>query len=268
MGMTNQFRFNPYDSVTAKVFVNQANLTLSGSFGQFRTAPIMNEVPVDQSEFRTVSCVSSFTPSDATPEITPRVRNVSLSSGSSQSEYPTHAIQSQPKRSAKPRVPQGTLHRTLRGQVTFVPYPTQSISKPEPAVPKHAMSRVFIGQLPYQVTDMQLDWLCQTFGDGANCYFPERIMKHDAQRGTKMPTGCIHAYCDPQAADFLMAGIHKRLLIDDTGVWYAQNQKEQEVLTNYTQAMKKDRSLRIHNRPYDTVVVQFATSRYMPSQKA
>ena len=64
-----------------------------------------------------------------------------------------------------------------------------------------------------------------------------------------------------------MTGLHKRLLVDDTGVWYASNKEEQEVLDEYTRAMKKDRSLRFRDRPYDTVVTQFATSRFMPARQ-
>lgn len=165
------------------------------------------------------------------------------------------------------RLPRGTLHRSMKNKVTFVPYPEEPFHKPEPLVPRESMVRLFLGQLPYQVTDMQLDWLCYTFGRGTAVYFPERITKHDERRGTKLPTGCIHAYCESEIAADLMAGLHKRLLIDDTGVWYAQTAEEQEVLDRYTQAMKKDRSLRFHNRPYDTVVTQHATSRYMPHKQ-
>ena len=161
-------------------------------------------------------------------------------------------------------LPQDTLHTPLAGKVSFTPYPKKEFYRPPEPMPKDAMARVFIGQLPYQVTNMQLNWLCHTFGRGACVYFPERITKHDASK-TKIPTGCIHAYCDPSVVGDLMAGMHKRLLIDDTGVWCAKSAAEQEALTEYCLAMKKDRSCRYHNRPYDTVVAQLATSRYRSS---
>ena len=161
-------------------------------------------------------------------------------------------------------LPEDTLHVALEGKVSFMPYPTEKFYVEPAPLPKEAMARIFVGQLPYQVTDMQLNWLCHTFGRGAAVYFPERIVKHDQLRGVKLPTGCIHAYCDPEVVSDLMCGMHKRLLIDDTGVWYANTAKEQEALTEYTQAMKKDRSLRPVNRPYDTVVAQHATSTYVP----
>jgi hypothetical protein len=148
--------------------------------------------------------------------------------------------------------------------VTFISYPTEKFVAPPPVVTKKEMARVFIGQLPYQVTDMQLDWLCYTFGHGGGVYFPERIMKRDDQRGGKVPTGCIHAYCDPEILADLENGMHKRILIDDTGVWFAQTEQEAAALNEYCGMLKVDRRLRFPHRPYDTVVVQFATSSYVP----
>lgn len=162
-------------------------------------------------------------------------------------------------------LPEDTLHTQMANLVSFLPYPEQEFQACAPALPKEAMSRVFLGQLPYAVTDMQLQWLCSTFGNGASIHHAERIVKHDTGKtGAKIPTGCIHAYCHPDQVDALMNGMHKRLLIDDTGVWYAQSDAELDALCSYTATMKKDRSKRPHNRPYDTVVAQLATSTYVP----
>jgi len=159
-------------------------------------------------------------------------------------------------------LPAGTLHSKLEGLVSFVPYPTTHFAAPLPAVPKEGMVRMFIGQLPYQVTDMQLEWLCYTFGHGGAVYFSERIMKWDESRGAKIPSGCIHAYGDPDIMNGLILGMHKRILVDDTGVWYAQTPEETEILNSYCHELKVDKRLRFQNRPYDTVVVQYATSSY------
>lgn len=162
-------------------------------------------------------------------------------------------------------LPADTLHTQMANKVSFLPYPDEEFYAPAPTLPKEQMSRVFIGQLPYAVTDMQLQWLCSTFGNGVTVHHAERIVKHDTGKtGAKIPTGCIHAYCHPDQVEGLMNGMHKRLLIDDTGVWYAQNDSELEALCAYTSTMKKDRSKRPHNRPYDTVVAQLATSTYVP----
>jgi hypothetical protein len=158
--------------------------------------------------------------------------------------------------------PMGTRHTAaLWGRVSFVPYPTEPFYA-TPA-PEDDMVRVFIGQLPYFVTDMQLSWLCATFGGGHVVAYPERIMKRQPN-GDRLPTGCIHAYASVYAVEAMATGMHKRMLVDDTGVWHAQTAAEFDVLSSYVASMKADKSLRVPNRPYDSVVVQLATSTYVP----
>ena len=173
-------------------------------------------------------------------------------------------------------VPPGTLHAcALFGTVPFVPYPTKEFVQAENAAMMRGgadegeleLVRVFVGQLPYFVTDMQLAWLCHTFGGGTAVVFPERIMKRQAC-GERLPTGCIHAFCTAAAAEALVEGMHKHLLIDDTGVWVARGKAEQAVLEAYVAAMKRDRTLRVPHRPYDSVVVQLATSTFVPHSLA
>jgi hypothetical protein len=161
-------------------------------------------------------------------------------------------------------LPEGTLHLELWGRVPFVPYPSTEFVAPPPPMPKSDMVRVFLGQLPYQVTDMQLQWLCYMFGNGGAVYFPERIMKRDEKKDMRLPTGCIHAYCDPAILEALALGMHKKILVDDTGVWVAQDDFQQQELRDYSAFLKADPRRRVPNRPYDTVVVQTATSTYHP----
>lgn len=174
------------------------------------------------------------------------------------------------------QLPEGTLHVARLGpcaaNVGFVPYPTCEFYAPPPVMQKADMVRVFIGQLPYRVTDMQLNWLTNTLA-GITVCFPERIMKrqdertnrhHGAPMGSKLPTGCIHAYCDPRVAASLMALMHKRVLVDDTGVWYARTEAEEAALNVYCSELKADRRKRPFNRPYDTTVVQYASSTFVP----
>jgi hypothetical protein len=159
--------------------------------------------------------------------------------------------------------PMGTRHMALWGQVSFVPYPTERFIPSPPAENRETLVRVFVGQLPYQVTDQQLAWLCYTFGGGAVVAHPERIMKRQPN-GERLPTGCIHAYTTMSQVEAMAEGMHKRMLVDDTGVWHAQTVEEFEVLSRYVSAMKTDKSLRAPNRPYDSVVVQLATSTFVP----
>jgi len=160
--------------------------------------------------------------------------------------------------------PEGTRHTNLWGRVSFVPYPAYGFNVPTPAVEDEStLVRTFIGQLPYFVTDMQLAWLCHTFGGGAAVMYPERIMKRQPS-GERLPTGCIHAYATPEAVEAMAAGMHKRMLVDDTGVWHAQTHEEFEVLKSYIGVMKVNKSARVPNRPYDSVVVQLAVSTFVP----
>jgi hypothetical protein len=159
------------------------------------------------------------------------------------------------------RPPAGTLHPSLWGRVSFVPYPTAAFRPPTPPAEGAELVRVFFGQLPYFVTDEQLSWLCYTFGDGSAVAFIERITKKQSN-GERLPTGCVHAYATPAAVYAMEALMHKLMLIDDTGVWHAQSDEEYYALKAYVGAMKADRSKRVQGRPYDSVVVQLATSTY------
>jgi hypothetical protein len=125
--------------------------------------------------------------------------------------------------------------------------------------------RVFVGQLPYFVTDMQLAWLCYTFGGGHQVINAERITKRQAC-GERLPTGCVHAACSARAADEIPELMTGHLLVDDTGVWCATTAEERAELGSYVAAMKQDKALRAPHRPYDTVVVQLARSVYRPNK--
>jgi hypothetical protein len=161
--------------------------------------------------------------------------------------------------------PPGTCHSSLWGAVSFVPYPTEEFyPRAESARPgngKHV--RIFIGQLPYQATDMQVDWLCDTCGDGSVVRYQERITKRQ-ESGERLPTGCIHALATEEDAAALIEGLHKRTLVDDTGVWYACTPTEVSALREYTERLKREPRLRVHGRPYDSVVVQHAASAHVP----
>jgi hypothetical protein len=154
--------------------------------------------------------------------------------------------------------PHGTLHPSLWGRVTFVPYPTTSFRSPIPPPPdSEHLKKVFVGQLPYFITEMQLAWMSYVFG-GQVLAHPEPIKKRRPDTGELHPTGCVYGYTTQQGFDALVHALHKRTLVDDTGVWHAQTATEFAALSQYVVAMKNDRSLRAQHRPYDTVVVQLA----------
>jgi hypothetical protein len=153
-----------------------------------------------------------------------------------------------------------TLHKPLIGHVSFVPYPKTEVAFANNSAvnsntdPQEPTQRIFIGQLPYGITEMQLQWMTQLFGGGVFLLDPEVIIKNNKK------TGCIHARVKDSQLKALVAGMHKRILVDDSGVWVGRTPQEIQILTQYVAELKADPKKRYPDRPYDTVVVQNATS--------
>ena len=160
-------------------------------------------------------------------------------------------------------LPEGTLHTLLNGSTCFVPYPSEQFTKDKTPMPRNLV-RLFVGQVPYDVSDMQLDWMAYVFCNQATIYSVERIVKRDKQTGRRLPGGCLHMYCTPEDAEALIAGLSKRLLIDDTGVWYARDEYEQDALDDYCAQLRSGTLPKFQERPYDSVVVEPAHSTYVP----
>jgi len=152
-----------------------------------------------------------------------------------------------------------TLHGALHGHVSFLPFPTESFAIPQTSCPREKMTRLFIGQLPYDFTDMELSWLVFHVCGGHAVFHIERIVRWRAGR---KPSGCVHAYCFPADADALLVGLNDRLLFDDTGVWVSRNETEMRHLGRYCAAMKADPTLRPTQCPSQPVTAQLATSDY------
>jgi len=180
--------------------------------------------------------------------------------------YPEYDAPMVTETEAPAEPPVHTLHQALWNRVSFVPYPTEEFFAPVEAMPAHGESlvRAFIGQLPYFVTEMEFAWMCYYFG-GHVVVNSERIMKRQGTSGNRLPTGCIHGFATVEAVQEMSARMHKRMLIDDTGVWYAQTEEELRELNHYVAVMKVDKRMRVQGRPYDTVVVQLATSTFVPA---
>jgi hypothetical protein len=161
--------------------------------------------------------------------------------------------------------PQYTLHTQLCGRMNFALYPKVAFESLEPTLPKHQLVRMFIGQLPYNVTEMQLAWILYTFGAGANMYHFERITKTDHSKGgIKVPTGCFHCHLEAEQVAPLLKFLNDRLLVDDTGIWVTDTAEERSLLARYCHGMKLDKTRRFQGRPYGTVVAQVATSTFDP----
>lgn len=157
------------------------------------------------------------------------------------------------------------LHTELEGRVRFVPYPAEGVEVPATTAPREKLARLFIGQLPYGVTDMQLAWLCCVVADQRPVFNIERIIKWN---NGHQPKGCVHAYCNQEDADYLIATLNRRVLVDDVGVWYAEDEAQRMALENYCAEMKTDPRKRFRERPYQPVVVQRAMSTFVLRRSA
>jgi len=157
------------------------------------------------------------------------------------------------------------LHKMLITLAPHIAYPEERIDMDMPTEEElqYMTQKVFIGQLPFRVTEMQLVWLCRLMGVRITC--PQRITKK-VEGGELRPTGGVHVFCRPEDYWVLHQNMHKRLLFDDTGVWFAASLQEKLALDSYVRHLHANKKLRHQGRPYDTVVIQQATSTYVPRQ--
>jgi hypothetical protein len=162
---------------------------------------------------------------------------------------------------ATPPVPT-TLHRQLTGYVHFLPYPADSFHVTPPTEYELCFmtTKVFLGQLPLAVTEMQLVWVCALFG--VRVALPQRITR--TVDGEKRATGGVHVYCAPADFAALQQNLHKRVLFDDTGLWFAASEEQKRALDSYVDYLHHNKKLRKAGRPYGSVVVQEAQSTYVP----
>lgn len=162
--------------------------------------------------------------------------------------------------------PPAMLHSQLIGKVAFYPFPDEAFPVAPAPAPKERLARVFFGQLPYAVTEMELAWMLHTVAGGAQTFHHERIVKKSARDATKkMPTGCLHSYGRPDEIEALIEAVDKRVLFDDSGVWWAEDAAQKAAMDEYCLMLKHNPALRPADRPYQPVVVQPATSTYIPN---
>jgi len=154
-----------------------------------------------------------------------------------------------------------TLHKELIGQVNFEPYPSfDSHAAPQLPFTKHDCVRLFVGQIPYGTPAKQVEWIVLS-ATGRHVYFTETIQRWT---GARQPKGCAHTYCLPQDKDTILSVLHRRVLVDDSGVWLAADHIQHAALEDYCTRMKNDKTLRFRERPYQPVVVEVATSDFVP----
>jgi hypothetical protein len=155
---------------------------------------------------------------------------------------------------------EATLHRALMGHVNFEPFPQFSRASPLVRFDKTSCRRLFVGQIPYATPAAQVEWMVFA-ATGRRVYFTETIQRWT---GSRAPKGCAHTYCLPEDAAHIVAHLHRRMLVDDSGVWIAADAAQVAALGEHCAAMKADHKLRFRDRPYQPVVVELATSDFVP----
>lgn len=154
----------------------------------------------------------------------------------------------------------GLLHKPLAGRVNYEPFPTVARATPQLPFTKTDCARLFIGQIPYNAPPHQVEWMVHA-ATGLRVYFTEKIQRWT---GSRTPKGCAHTYCLPGDVAAIKQMLHKRVLVDDTGIWIAADDQQEAVLSEYCKAMKEDKKLRFRDRPYQPVVVEDSESTFVP----
>ena len=162
-----------------------------------------------------------------------------------------------------PYVDSSRYHHALAPFLRHFAFPVTSRSDGgrlgEIASPKNDMARLFIGQLPYAVTDEQLNHAISIATGGLVLHHIERIVNWKKNRA---PTGCVHAYCMPSEVDAILSA-HQRVLFDEEGVWCAWNDHELGALQDYVHRHAAQ-SKASGCLPSSLLTVEFARSTYVP----
>jgi hypothetical protein len=162
------------------------------------------------------------------------------------------------------------LHPMLAGCVTFLQLHDQALldvdelMKTDEEVSESMQHRAFVGQLPFQITERHLVWLCAQMG--VRICNPQRILKF--RDGIRMPTGGVHVQIHSDDYMTLHQNMHKRVLIDESGIWFAADESQKHALDSYVHYLHHNKKERpTGGMPYDTVVVQQAASNFVPRRQ-
>lgn len=153
--------------------------------------------------------------------------------------------------------PQTNVRRTdLSGSVEFMEFPVESLS-PERlfdcAPPLHerpeGSKQVFLGQVPFRVTDGMVEWMFRTLANTQVLYV-DRIIQENNRRG------CMQIVVDGACVADAIEAINKRVLFDENGIWYARDW-EIDILEAHC---NNSGNSRFQGLPFRTVVLEESKS--------
>jgi hypothetical protein len=177
--------------------------------------------------------------SHATPPHTPELE----SSATSQYGHSTHSNSHTQQHPSAPLTvaPEGAYHTALFGQCEWIqPPPVPLVDQPTPAFPCY---RLFLGQIRFETTPAEVKWIVQ-YVTGVQALKVE-------SRGI----GCFLAYFQTYDDMVTTQQLHKRILFDHSGIWFARTDEQSQAMQNYVrQALGRiGRGFRL---PKDMMVVE------------
>lgn len=192
---------------------------------------------------------------------------------------------------------QSVIHNELLNAVEFVPFPEFAVEGPSSYAPvfgedswascnvtafgfplrtpsqhvpsfarrREGMCRLFIGQLPFAVTDAQITAAVFYATGGCMIYHIERIVHWKVSRHN---TGCIHAYCFPHEAPQILS-VDQSLLFDQIGFWAAFSAEEKMCLKEHVQRVAQNPLLypKVKGFSAQPMTVELAKSDYFPRSR-
>lgn len=168
-----------------------------------------------------------------------------------------------------PSVP--VVHARLAGRVAFLPFHSHVWTEPLHQHPSGlhggalcSTARYFFGNISTAVESSALHAICYHLAQGPDGTYPDACAWEQHFKGY-WKKGCGHAKvaCADHAA-FVLA-LHKRVLFDRRGVWYAADADQQVVLLAYTAAARalpaNERRELLGGLPCTPMVVEVASRR-------
>ncbi|RNF05707.1 uncharacterized protein Tco025E_07741 [Trypanosoma conorhini] len=118
-------------------------------------------------------------------------------------------------------LPSNVVHRALYGKCRFIEFPTLARFDSVPPPPLGASFPLFVGQVRFETTPAELIWLVRRTS-GATALALEG-------RGS----GCFIMHLRSESERVLVRQLHKRILFDIGGAWFARSPEEVDNLCEY-----------------------------------
>jgi hypothetical protein len=125
------------------------------------------------------------------------------------------------------------------------------------------LPRLFVGQLPYNITAEMVAALLQLV-TGCTPVHVEKIIRW---KQNKRSCGCFHVYVRPEDTGAFLA-VDQTALCEADGFWVATTEEQREFLRGHCEYLTNHREARQPKMPYQMMTVQVAKSDYRRSRDA